>query len=108
MKLVFVTRGEVPKGREIFNQKIAAKHAVPRRSGQRRDKLGVSKRGYLIEIEFSCANDEAGYLTFTESELLMLTKLCRRGRNDEQFLRAIEDAGKDATEIRKSRKTVRI
>jgi hypothetical protein len=106
VRLVFEQNGT---GRTVFNHKIEAKHAMPRVVGQRRHKVSVSKTGRLIEIQFACAAKVAGrgYLTFTESEIFLLAKLCRRNRTDDELLRAIGDAGEGLGEIRRTRRTRR-
>ncbi len=110
MRLILADRETGSTAREIFNQKIVAKHATPRKAGQRWDRLGISKHGRLVEIEFTglgVAGAQIGHLTFTEAEILLLAKLCRRNRSDAEFLQAIDDAGKGISEIRKTRRTAR-
>lgn len=109
MKLVFGKSKIEISHRIVFNQKIVSKHCVPRLNGKMRDRIKVSKTSRLIEIEFSTSSDIAsiGSLEFFESEILVLASLCRRGRSDEDFMRAIDLAGRGIGEIRKILKTGR-
>ncbi|WP_296720968.1 hypothetical protein [Erythrobacter sp.] len=107
MKIAFSAPGLPRKGRQIFNEKIINRHASPMAKGQRQDRIKISKTGRLVVIDFACALNEMdrGHLTLTEAEILLLAKLCRRNRDDQAFLRAINDAGASSTEIRKRRRT---
>ncbi len=108
MKLVFSAPGLPRQWRQIFNQKIIARYAGVRRKGQRRDRIEIAKSGRLVSVEFACSMDgmDRGELTLTEGEILLLAKLCRRDRDDDAFLRAIEDAGESIGEIRKRRRAL--
>lgn len=86
------------------DQKLKARYARPPEAGQRRDRISISKTGRLVSIGFAVKLGDLrrGDLTFTEDEILLLAKLSRRGRDDADFLKAIDVAGENVTVIRKT------
>jgi len=108
LRLIHPQEKGMPLATEAFNQKIEASCIeTPTKDRQRRPKLTVSKTKRLVAIEFACTLDalssKRAIIQFTESEILLMAKMCRRDRSDNDFLKAIEESGLDINAIRRTR-----
>lgn len=94
MKVSFRPWPGASEGRLVLDRKLGSKQIV--RSGlPLRFKLDVRKKGRLFSINVPLevgGEKNVMNISMPESEILMLANMCRRGRSDEAFLRAIDVA----------------
>lgn len=97
MKVEFCELSSREPRLEVFSTPIKRKNVKKTKESRPKNGLHVRKFGRVCEIVFNFTSNKTGhqqgFISFTESEILQLAHLCRRGRTDEAFLRAIEVAG---------------
>ena len=97
MQVIFRPYDSNEPGEVVFQQKIQMSRVSSKQPSRPRDGLNIIKIGRIFDIfftfKFSPNNKSYGIFSLTEAEVLTLAKLCKRGRSDEEFLKAIAVAG---------------